>query len=116
MTSSPLRRAALTALALAPVGWLTRAAWGLPTALGAHPRQLLPTVAGSPQWSEGRFHNSMPIPAMTPASARKGLLRQMHDERHNGLPGSPVPLVPPVIPADAAALSVTWFGPPTALL
>ena len=116
VTPSALRRTALTALALAPVGWLTAAAWGLPTALGAHPRQLLPTVAGSPQWSDGRFHNAMPIPAMTPTSARKGLLRQMHEERHNGMPGGPVPLVAPVIPDEAAALAVTWFGHASALL
>ena len=45
--SSPLRRAALIAAALAgPVGFVTRAAWGLPTALGAGPRTLRPTVAG----------------------------------------------------------------------
>ena len=41
--SSVLRRTALTAAALAwPVSWVARAAWGLPTALGAHRRRLRP--------------------------------------------------------------------------
>jgi L-ascorbate metabolism protein UlaG (beta-lactamase superfamily) len=115
--SRSLRRPVLTALALAgPAGWLARAAWGLPTALGASRRKLRPTVAGSPQWSDGKFHNSLPIPAMAPASARKGLLRQMHEERHNGLPGRPVPLAEPELPADAAELAATWLGHATALL
>ena len=57
MPSSPLRRAALTAAALAgPVGFVARAAWGLPVALGAGRRTLRPTVAGSPQFADGRFH------------------------------------------------------------
>jgi L-ascorbate metabolism protein UlaG (beta-lactamase superfamily) len=118
---SPLRRtalpAALTAAALAaPVNWLVRAAWGLPTALGAGRRRLQPYVAGATQFSEGKFHNSLPTPAMPPASARKGLLRQMHEDRHKGVPASPVPVVSPELPAEAAELAVTWFGHSSALL
>jgi L-ascorbate metabolism protein UlaG (beta-lactamase superfamily) len=115
--SSTVRRAALIALSLTgPATWLARAAWGLPTALGAGRRELLPTVAGSPQWSDGKFHNTLPVPAMAPASARTGLLRQMHEERFNGLPGGPVPLAEPELPAEAAAVAVTWFGHASALL
>ena len=117
VTSSAVRRAALTALALAgPVGWVARAAWGLPTALGASREQLLPTVAGSPQWSDGRFHNTMESPALAPTTASKGLLRQMHEQRHNGRPGAAVPLATPKIPAEAGELAVTWFGHASALL
>jgi L-ascorbate metabolism protein UlaG (beta-lactamase superfamily) len=117
VTSSAARRAALTALALAaPVGWVARAAWGLPTALGAGPAELLPSVAGSPHWSDGRFHNTMESPALAPASAGKGLLRQMHEQRHNGRPGASVPLATPKIPAEAGELAVTWFGHASALL
>ena len=118
MPSSPLRRAALTAAVLAgPVGFVTRAAWGLPIALGREPRGGCGrTVAGSPQFSDGRFHNRMPTPALPPASARKGLLRQMHEERHVGLPGGPIPLARPDLPEDAAELAVTWFGHASALL
>src|SRR3954463_5813169 len=88
-----LRRPAVAAAVLAvPVGWVVRAAWGLPTALGASQRQLRPTVTGSPHFSGGKFHNTLPPPTLRPANARDGLLRQWHEERHNGHPGGPVPL------------------------
>ena len=72
------RTAALTATAALAggVSWVVRAAWGLPTALGASQRQLRPTVAGSAQFAGGRFHNILPTPALEPPSARNGLLRQ----------------------------------------
>jgi L-ascorbate metabolism protein UlaG (beta-lactamase superfamily) len=114
---SALRRAAVTAAVLAgPVGFVGRAAWGLPTALGAHRRRLRPVVADSPRFAEGRFHNTLETPALPPASARKGLLRQIHDDRHVGLPGGPIPLGTADLPADAAELAVTWFGHASALL
>ncbi|HYH26041.1 MAG TPA: MBL fold metallo-hydrolase [Blastococcus sp.] len=111
------RRAALTAAALAgPVGWVTAAAWGLPRALGAHRRRLRPVVAGSPNFFEGKFHNTMPTPAIAPANTRDGLLRQWHDERHVGLPGGPIPLTSAEWPDRADELAVTWFGHASALL
>ncbi|MGY1988435.1 MBL fold metallo-hydrolase [Blastococcus sp. SYSU DS0669] len=117
MPSRIARRTALTAALLAgPVGWVTAAAWGLPTALGAHRRRLRPVVAGSPQFSEGKFHNRMPTPALSPANTRDGLLRQWHEERHVGLPGGPIPLAQAQLPDDAAELAVTWFGHASALL
>ncbi|MGY1752288.1 MBL fold metallo-hydrolase [Blastococcus sp. SYSU D01042] len=115
--SSRLRRAAVTAAVLAgPVGWLTAAAWGLPTALGAHRRRLRPVVAGSPHFADGVFSNTLPTPALAPANTRDGLLRQWHEERHVGLPGGPIPLAEPDLPEDAAELAVTWFGHASALL
>jgi L-ascorbate metabolism protein UlaG (beta-lactamase superfamily) len=117
VVSPALRRTAIAAAVLAyPVSWVARAAWGLPTALGASQRQLRPIVAGSPQFSDGRFHNTLPTPALKPANARDGLLRQWHEERHNGHPGAPVPLARPEIPAEAGELAVTWFGHASALL
>jgi L-ascorbate metabolism protein UlaG (beta-lactamase superfamily) len=115
--SSRIRRTALTAAAFAwPVSWIVRAAWGLPTALGAHRRRLRPIVAGSPHFVDGRFHNTLPTPVLPPTSARRGLMRQWHEERHVGLPGGPIPLATPDIPEDAAELAVTWFGHSSALL
>ncbi len=117
MPSSLFRRTALTATLLAgPVAWVTRAAWGLPVALGASRRRLRPTVTGSPQFSDGRFRNRLPTPALPPASARKGLLRQMHEERHVGLPGGRIPLGRAELPDEPADLAVTWFGHASALL
>ena len=115
--SSAARRAALTAVALAgPVGWVARAAWGLPTALGAHRRRLRPVVAGSPHFYDGKFHNTLETPALAPANTREGLLRQWHDDRYVGLPGRPVPLAHSQLPAQAAELAATWFGHASALL
>jgi L-ascorbate metabolism protein UlaG (beta-lactamase superfamily) len=115
--SSFARRPALAAAVLAgPVGWVTAAAWGLPTALGAHRRRLRRVVSRSAQFSDGTFHNRMPTPALSPANTRDGLLRQWHEERHVGLPGGPIPLTQAEFPADAAELAVTWFGHASALL
>ncbi|RFU21432.1 hypothetical protein D0Z06_11730 [Geodermatophilus marinus] len=116
--SAPARRTAfaLAATLAGPAVWLARAAWGLPTALGASRREIRPWAAGSPQFSEGRFHNRVATPALPPASARRGLLRQMHEERHTGLPARPVPLVRPEPPAEAGDLAVTWYGHSSALL
>jgi L-ascorbate metabolism protein UlaG (beta-lactamase superfamily) len=112
-----LRRAALTAAVLAgPIGWVTRAAWGLPTALGAHRRRLRPVVTGSPNFSDGKFHNTIETPALAPANTRDGLLRQWHDERHVGLPGGPIPLATAEFPAEPAELAVTWLGHASALI
>jgi L-ascorbate metabolism protein UlaG (beta-lactamase superfamily) len=111
------RRTALAASVLAgPVGFVTAAAWGLPTALGAHRRRLRRVVSRSKQFSDGKFHNRMPTPALSPANTRDGLLRQWHEERHVGLPGGPIPLAQAEIPAEAAELAVTWLGHASALL
>ena len=115
--SPALRRTAVAAAVLAwPVSWVVRAAWGLPTALGASQRQLRPTVTGSPQFADGKFHNTLPTPALKPANARDGLLRQWHEQRHNGHPGADVPLTRDDFPVRAGELAVTWFGHASALL
>ena len=117
MPTSALRRTAVTAAVLVyPVSWVVRAMRGLPEALGASQRQLRPTVAASPHYSDGKFHNTLPSPALSPANARDGLLRQWHDQRHNGHPRGAVPLVRPELPAQAGELAVTWFGHASALL
>lgn len=115
--SSTLRRTALAAALLTgPAVWVTRAMWGLPHALGASQRRLRPTVAGSPRFTRGRFHNTLPSPMMKSANAVDGLLRQWHEQRHNGHPVNPVPLAVPDLPVDAGELAVTWFGHASALL
>jgi L-ascorbate metabolism protein UlaG (beta-lactamase superfamily) len=115
--SSLRRRAALTAAVLTgPVGFVARAAWGLPTALGAHRRRLRPLVAGSPHFYDGKFHNTLETPALAPANTRDGLLRQWHEERHVGLPGGPIPLATATFPIEPAELAATWLGHASALL
>jgi L-ascorbate metabolism protein UlaG (beta-lactamase superfamily) len=117
VVSPALRRTAVAAALLAwPVSWVVRAAWGLPVALGASQRRLRPTVTGSPQYSAGKFRNTLPTPTFKPANARDGLLRQWHEQRHNGYPGGAVPLTRPDLPVQAGELAATWFGHASALL
>jgi L-ascorbate metabolism protein UlaG (beta-lactamase superfamily) len=117
VVSSALRNTAIAAAVLAyPVGWVRRAGRGLPEALGASQRRLRATVTGSPHFRDGKFHNTLATPALRPANARDGLLRQWHEQRHNGHPGGPVPLVASEFPAEAGELAVTWFGHASALL
>ena len=117
VVSPALGRAALAAALVYPVSWVFRASRGLPTALGASQRQLRPVVTGSPHFSGGKFHNTLPTPTLKPANATDGLLRQWHEQRHNGHPGAPVPLArDTTFPAEAAVLAVTWFGHASALL
>jgi L-ascorbate metabolism protein UlaG (beta-lactamase superfamily) len=117
VVSPALRRTAAAAAVLAwPVSWVVRAAWGLPTALGASQRQLRPTVTASEHYYDGKFHNTLATPALKPANARDGLLRQWHEQRHNGHPAADVPLTRDELPAQAGELAVTWFGHASALL
>jgi L-ascorbate metabolism protein UlaG (beta-lactamase superfamily) len=117
VVSPALRRTAVAAAVLAwPVSWVARAAWGLPTALGASQRQLRPTVTASEHFYDGKFHNTLTTPALKPANARDGLLRQWHEQRHNGHPGADVPLTRDDFPVQAGELAVTWFGHASALL
>jgi L-ascorbate metabolism protein UlaG (beta-lactamase superfamily) len=113
---SRARRLIAATLLAAPVAWVTRAAWGLPVALGASRRALRPYVAGSPHFAEGRFRNTLDTPSLPGSEDRRTLLRQMRDHRLDGVPARPVPLVASPLPAEAAELAVTWFGHSSALL
>ncbi len=117
--SPTLRRTvvrAVTAAALAvPAALIGRAAWGVPVSIGASRRKLRPRVAGSPQFSEGKFRNTVATTTMQPGSAG-ALVREARKGRGAGVPSKPVPLVSPEVPAQAAELAVTWFGHASALL
>ncbi|MGY1741247.1 MULTISPECIES: MBL fold metallo-hydrolase [unclassified Blastococcus] len=113
---SRARRLAAAALLAAPAAWVTRAAWSLPTALGASRRALRPHVAGSPQFAEGRFHNALPTPSLPGPEERRLLWKQVREDRLKGVPARPVPLAGSRFPAEAAELAVTWFGHSSALL
>ncbi|SCX54291.1 L-ascorbate metabolism protein UlaG, beta-lactamase superfamily [Klenkia marina] len=118
-THHPARRLAaalLAAGAAVPVGFLARATWGLPAAVGAGRRRPVPGVAGSGQYRDGAFRNRLPGPVIAPVSAWGGLQRQLHRERDRGRPLGPVPLARPQLPAVAAELAVTWLGHSTVLL
>lgn len=117
--SPTLRRAAVraaTAAALAvPAALIGRAAWGIPASMGASRRRLRPLVTGSPHFSEGKFRNTVATTTMQPGSTGD-FVREARKGRRAGVPSSPVPLVTPQLPTEAAELAVTWFGHASALL
>jgi len=104
-------RTALGAVAAAGgVAWAARVALGLRSAIGAPVAAIRPYVAGSPNFREGRFHNTEPASLVSPASVPT-LVRSLLTRGRAGRPRKVIPLATPLAPADAAELAVTWFGP-----
>ena len=107
------------AIALAAVT-LSRAALGLPTALGAPAPRLRDTAdraaaAGSGHASDGRFHNTLPDEVVT-RGALLSVLRAMLTRGPIGRPAAPVPLAADPAPATPAPLALTWYGHSSVLL
>src|SRR4249920_4247081 len=106
------------AIALAAVT-LSRAALGLPTALGAPAPRLRDTAdraaaAGSGHASDGRFHNTLPDETLPDEVVTRGtllaVLRAMLTRGPIGRPAAPVPLAADPAPATPAPLALTWYG------
>jgi L-ascorbate metabolism protein UlaG (beta-lactamase superfamily) len=114
-TKKLVRTGGAVAVGLA-VAWVTRAAWGLPVALGAWPAALRAIAAGSPQFQGGKFVNTEPSPLIKAAagpSIARALLRR--DDR--GRPAGPVPLARSGRPPEPAAeLAATWYGHASAMV
>lgn len=93
--------------------WVTRAAWGLPVALGAWPKALRAAGRGSPQCQDGTFVNVEPSPLIESGS-QMALIRELLTRGDRGRPASAVPLVrsggsaPASRPAED--LAATWYG------
>jgi L-ascorbate metabolism protein UlaG (beta-lactamase superfamily) len=109
-----IRSLLLTVAATGAVA-LSRAARGVPTAIGASRRALRQVTAGSPRSHAGTFHNALPATVLPPAS-NAGILRLLLARDRPGRPAAPVPLAPVDLPDAAGALAVTWFGHSTTVL
>lgn len=101
--------------AAAGLAWVVRAAWGLPSALGAGISAIQPIATGAIGYRDRRFHNTEPSSALAPEDSGS-LLISAFSRRGAGRPRGRVPLERPVYPRDAAELAVTWFGHATALV
>lgn len=107
------RNVVSTVLAAAGLAWLVRAAWGLPTAIGASRNRIQPYAAASPHYRNRKFVNSLPSSAATPDPT---ILRDLITQGRNGRPPRPIPLATPLAPAEAGDIAVTWFGHSSVLI
>ncbi|MDQ3505447.1 MAG: MBL fold metallo-hydrolase [Actinomycetota bacterium] len=96
--------------------WVTRAAWGLPEALGASPAALRAVAEGSPQYRDGKFVNAEMSPIVTAAEGGSMLVALL-TRGDGGRPAGAVPLARSGrTPEPVADLAATWYGHATALL
>jgi L-ascorbate metabolism protein UlaG (beta-lactamase superfamily) len=108
------RTGALVALGVgAALAWVAK---DIPKQMGGRAKgSRLARMERSPQFSEGKFRNSVPASEVTVASMPRILAAAAtgRDRRH---PHAPVPLIkaPPV--TDASGLSVIWYGHSSALI
>jgi L-ascorbate metabolism protein UlaG (beta-lactamase superfamily) len=118
-TASALR-AALLGLAGAGVGLMagavTRAAWSLPTAIGASGRAIAAATAGSPRAVNGVFRNTQPPTPVAEPLSPIGLIRAFLTRGDVGRPAGRIPLAVPEFPTVADELAVTWLGHATVLI
>jgi L-ascorbate metabolism protein UlaG (beta-lactamase superfamily) len=114
LTTNVLRTAVLGATT-AGMGLLARAAWGLPTALGASRQAVAAVTARSPRCEVGRFRNTQPASPGDPVGPA-ALITAMITRGDAGRPNGPVPLEAPEHPTVADPLAVTWYGHATVLV
>ncbi|MTD15740.1 hypothetical protein GIS00_17540 [Nakamurella sp. YIM 132087] len=105
----------LTAAGVAAAAQLTRAAWGLPAALGASRRRIAPVARTSRAFDGTAFRNRMPSEVVG-LSSLPAMLRQARAHRGQGKPARPIPVGSGVVPVEAGDLAVTWFGHASALI
>jgi len=103
------KNAVTTVLATAALGWLTRAAWGLPSQIGASRAKVRPYAATSPRYRDRQFHNTDPSSTMMPGS-ETGIVKALITRGSAGRPRRPIPLATPLAPVEAADAAVTWYG------
>jgi L-ascorbate metabolism protein UlaG (beta-lactamase superfamily) len=108
------RTAPLAALALgAAAVWAVR---DIPRQMGARAAgERARRIDASPQFSGGKFHNSVPASQVTAASVPRLIAASLadRDRRH---PHQPIPVVRPETGGDPDGLYVTWYGHSSALI
>lgn len=109
------RRVAGAAAGAVGLTWLVRAAWGIPSSMGAGISAIAPTAMRSTRYRRGQFHNTEPSSQIAPGSGLS-LLGNVVNRRNLGRAPGPIPLVTPELPEQAAELAVTWYGHATALV
>jgi L-ascorbate metabolism protein UlaG (beta-lactamase superfamily) len=108
-------RATVVGATTAGMGLLARAAWGIPTALGASRADIAEVAGESARFAEGTFHNAQPGGEPRPVNPL-GIIVAMLTRGEVGTPSGPVPLAVPHFPTVADQLAVTWYGHSSALI
>lgn len=103
-------------LGLVGASWVARAAWGIPSAIGASVSAIRPYVADAANYRDRQFHNTEESSAFTPSGDPTPIVKGMLTRGRIGRPSGAVPLATPDVPASAAELAVTWYGHASALL
>lgn len=75
------------------ISWLVRAAWGIPSAMGASIAAIAPTARGARTYRNKQFHNTEPSSQITGSMAE--VLYQLATQRNHGRPPGAIPLVTP---------------------
>ncbi|MEV6774457.1 MBL fold metallo-hydrolase [Nocardia sp. NPDC051030] len=96
------------------LSWVVRAAWRIPSAMGASISAIQPTALGATTYRDKQFHNTEPSSQITGNPAE--LLYQLFTQRDAGRPPGKIPLVKPELPEQAADLAVTWYGHASCLI
>ncbi len=109
------RRAAVGAAGAVGLTWIVRAAWGIPSAMGASVSAIAPVAVASARYRNRQFHNTEPSTQVAPGSAVSLVLSAL-TRRNVGRPPNVIPLATPEVPERAATLAVTWYGHASALV
>ncbi|MCM6773067.1 MBL fold metallo-hydrolase [Nocardia sp. CDC159] len=104
-----VRRAALGVAGVVGLTWVVRAAWGIPSAMGASVSAIAPVAASSARYRNRQFHNTEPGTQVAPGSALSLVLSAMTRHRVGRPPGQ-IPLTTPEVPERPGDLAVTWYG------
>ena len=104
----------MAALALgAAAVWVAR---DIPRQMGAKAKGArLARMQASPQFADGKFHNTVPATMITPAGFSTVAARALRD-RDTRHPHQPIPVVTPVAGLPADGLHITWMGHSSALV
>nr|WP_240189329.1 MBL fold metallo-hydrolase [Nakamurella flavida] len=109
VTTLFLRRRPRTTLLVVASVWLIRACWGVLPAIGASRRRIARAAAGSPEFRDGAFRNTLPTAVMVPGSGPT-LLKTMLTRGSVGRPNGDIPLARPDLDGPVGPLAVTWLG------
>jgi L-ascorbate metabolism protein UlaG (beta-lactamase superfamily) len=114
LTTSVLRATVLAATTTS-MGLLAKAAWGVPTAIGASATAIREVALASPRFVDDAFRNTLAPAEVRPANLASVVLSLL-TRGQLGEPSGPVPLAASTHPTVADELAITWYGHSSVLI